>query len=184
MFGPFAVLIARRLSATMRSDLAQQGVGFFDARGYLRLWRRPLLVDITVPPLAESEVGAGTRLRFDTPSLLDVALGVLDGTATAGVRAAAAALGRSPGTVSKLLAALRVGLLVDPDGEPTVPDLFDSVVAVWHPIRVPLADLPRAVSGATNNRLQLGFDDLACPGWVLADSFAAAAWGAPIRAER
>ena len=180
MFGPYVVLIARRLSATMRSDLAQQGIGFFDARGYLRLWQRPLLVDITVPPLAESEVGGGARLRFDTPSLLDVALGVLDGTVTAGVRAAAAALGRSPGTVSKLLAALRAGLLVDLDGEPTIPDLFDSVVDVWHPIRVPLADLPRAASGATNNRLQLGFDDVAGPGWVLADSFAAAAWGAPV----
>jgi len=78
---------------------------------------------------------------------------------------------------------LRAGLLDDPDGEPTVPDLFDSVVDVWHPVRVPLADLPHAGSGATDNRLQLGFDDLAGPGWVLADSFAAAACG-PRRAQR
>lgn len=181
MPGPYVVLVARRLSATMRADLAQQGIGFFDARGYLRLWQRPLLVDITMPPLESSAVGGGARLRLDSSSLLDVALGVLDGTvAASGVRAAATVLGRSPGTVSKLLAALRSGHLANEDGEPTVPDLFDSVVDVWHPVRAPLADLPRAGGGATNDRLQLGFDDPDSPGWVLADAFAAAAWGAPV----
>ena len=181
VLGSYVVLVARRLSATMRADLAQHGIGFFDARGYLRLWRRPLLVDITMSPLESSDVGGSALLRLDTPSLLDVALGVLDGTiAAGGVRAAAAVLGRSPGTVSKLLAALRSGHLANADSEPTVPDLFDSVADVWHPIRVPLADLPRAGGGATNNRLQLGFDDLGGPGWVLADAFAAAAWGAPV----
>ncbi len=177
----YVVLVARRLSATMRADLAQQGIGFFDARGYLRLWQRPLLVDITTPPLELSDVGASARLRLDSPSLLDIALGVLDGTVAAGgVRAAAASLGRSPGTVSKLLTALRSGHLADEDGEPTIPDLFDSVVDVWHPVRVPLADLPQPGGGAVNNRLKLGFENLDGPGWVLADSFAAAAWGAPV----
>ena len=179
--GKYVVLVTRRLSTAMRADLAQRGIGFFDARGYLRLWQRPSLVDITLPALESSAVGGGARLRFDTPSLLDVALGVLDGTVAAcGVRAAATVLGRSPGTVSKLLAALRSGHLANADGEPTVPDLFDSVADVWHPIRVPLAALPRAGGGATNIRLQLGFDDPDGPGWVLADSFAAAAWGAPV----
>lgn len=177
---PYVVLVARRLSATMRSNLAHQGMGFFDARGYLRLWQRPLLVDITMPPVESSQVGGGARLRLDTPSLLDVALGVLDGTTAGGVRAAAAKLGRSPGTVSKLLTALRAAHLANADGEPTIPDLFDSVADVWHPVRVPLADMPQPGAGATNNRLQLGFDDLDGPGWVLADAFAAAAWGAPV----
>lgn len=58
--------------------------------------------------------------------------------------------------------------------------LFNSVVDVLHPVRAPLADLPRAGGGATNDRLQLGFDDPDGPGWVLAGAFAAAAWGAPV----
>ena len=177
--GTYVVLVARRLSTAMRADRAHRGIGFFDARGYLRLWHLPLPIGITMPPL-QSSTGGGTPLRLDTPSLLDVALGVLDGTAAAGVRAAAAALGRWPGTVSKLLAALRSGQLANADGEPMIPDLFNSVADVWHPIRMPLADLPQAGGGAINNRLQLGFDDLDGPGWVLADSFAAAAWGAPV----
>jgi hypothetical protein len=89
-------------------------------------------------------------------------------------------LGRSPGTVSKQLALLRDGSLIDIHGQPAVPDLFESVLDNWQPARLPLADLPRPGSGPVNRRLQLGLDDRNGPGWVLADSFAAAAWGAPV----
>jgi hypothetical protein len=178
--GAYLMVVARRLSSAVRAVLIERGIGFFDARGHLRLWRRPLLVDTTVPALGAATNG-GVRLRFDVPSLLDVALAVLDGSVTvAGVRGTAALVGRSPSTVSKLLAALRAAHLVDARGEPTVPDLFDAVVDIWHPVRMPLADLPRPGSGPVNDRLRLGFDDPDGPGWVLADAFAAAAWAAPV----
>ena len=178
--GVYVVLVARRLSGTVRAALIERDIGFFDAHGHLRLWHRPLLVDTTVAALAV-EAGASSRLRLDVPSLMDVALAVLDGSVAAGgVRATASLLDRSPGTVSKQLAALRGAHLVGERGEPAVPDLFDSIVDVWSPVRVPLADMPRPNNGAVNSRLKLGFDDIDGPGWVLADSFAAAAWGAPI----
>ena len=43
-----------------------------------------------------------------------------------------------------------------------------------------IADRHHDAPAAIVNRLQLGFDDLDVPGWVLADSFAAIAWGAPV----
>lgn len=177
--GAYPILLARRISSDVASLLTAHDMGFFDGRGRLRLWRRPLFVDTVVatdPPLSSDR----SAPRFDTPSQLDVALAVLDGTARLGVRATAARLARSPGTVSKQLAALRDVSLVDEVGEPTVPDLFEAVVEVWRPTRVALADRPREGLGRVNERLQIGIDDPSEPGWVLADAYAAAAWGAPI----
>lgn len=177
--GAYKVLVASRISAAVRDALTQRDIGYFDGRGRLRLWRRPLLVDTDFPAFAGLSAERGPP-RLDVPSLLDVALAVLEGSAARGVRATAKLLGRSPGTVSKQLASLRAAHLVGDDAEPTVPDLFDAVVDVWRPVRVPLAALPRVGVGPVNERLQLGLDDPMGPGWVLADLFAAAAWGAPV----
>ncbi len=177
--GSYKVLLGRRISAAVREVLLERDIGFFDSRGHLRLWHRPFLVDTETSAMVPVVGGRG-RLRFETGSLLDVALAVLDGFAVRGVRATAIMLGRSPGTVSKQLVVLRAAYLADDHGEPTVPDLFEAVAEVWHPVRVPLADLPRPGRGPVNQRLQIGLDDPDGSGWVLADSFAAAAWGAPV----
>jgi hypothetical protein len=177
----YPVLVARRISKAVASELIESAIGFFDARGRLRIWRRPLLVDTTVTGMTEgAPLVTSARVRMEAPSMVDVALAVLDGSAARGVRATAELLGRAPGTVSKQLAALRAAGLVDNDAAPTVPDLFEAVADVWHPVRVPLADRPRPGAGRVNERLQLGFDDLEGPGWVLADATAAAGWGAPV----
>lgn len=176
--GAHKVLVADQLWEPVRSALRARDISFFDGRGHLRLWHRPLRIDSPVPTdVADSQ---SSRWRLDSPSALDVALAVLDGTAARGVRATAGALDRSPGTVSKRLADLRAGFLADEDGRPVVPALFEAVVAVWRPTRVPLADLPRPGAGPVNERLAVNLDDPGGPGWVLADVRAAAAWGAPI----
>lgn len=96
---------------------------------------------------------------------MDVALAVLEGVAAGGVRASASILDRAPGTVSKQLAVLRRAYLVDGEGRPVVPDLFEAVVDAWNPARVPLGGRPTV-------------DD--AMGWVLADTAAASAWAAPV----
>ncbi len=176
--GAYKVLAGRRLSRAARDQLAERGIGYFDGRGHLRLWHPPMLIDAEVRAIGPSAPGGGAP-RLEVPSLLDVALGVLDGVARRGVRAAAASMHRSPGTVSKQLAVLRRAHLADDEGNPMVPDLFDAVLEVWHPVRVPLAELPHPGDGRVNERLQLNLDDPEAPGWVLSDAFAAAAWGAP-----
>lgn len=177
--GAHRVLIARHLWSPVRDALQAHGVSYFDGRGHLRLWHRPLLVDSDVPGIGEASEPS-SRWRIDSPSALDVALAVLDGTAAGGVRAAAEAIGRAPGTVSKQLAALRGAYLVDDAGQPVVPALFEAVAEVWRPARMPLADLPRPGAGAVNARLAIGLDEPDAPGWVLADTQAASAWGAPV----
>lgn len=183
--GAYKMLVGRRISATVREALSERDMGFFDSRGHVRLWRHPFLVDTGAPALVPV-AGSGGQLRFETASLLDVALAVMDrfavgdGSAVLGVRETAAMLGRSPGTVSKQLAMLRAAYLIDDRGAPTVPNLFEAVVEEWHPVRIPLAGRPRPNQRLINQRLEIGFDDPKTTGWVLADSFAAAAWGAPV----
>jgi hypothetical protein len=178
--GQYLVVVARRVSKAVADELARADIGFFDARGRLRLWHRPLLVDTAVAATEEVGPRAPSRVRLETASALDVALAALAGTARHGVRATAALVDRAPGTVSKQLTALRAAGLVDEAGAPAVPDLFEAVVDVWHPHRIPLADLPRPGGGRVNERLQVGLDDPSRSGWVLADIGAAAAWGAPV----
>ncbi len=177
--GAYRILVARRVSEAARSVLGERDIGFFDGRGHIRLWHRPLLVDTDFP------AGVGTdasprRTRLDVPSMLDVALAVLDDQAANGVRATASRLDRAPGTVSKHLAMLRSSYLISEDARPVVPDLFEAVLDVWRPWRVPLADIPRPGKGLVNQRLHLGFEDPTGRGWTLADATAAAAWRAPV----
>jgi hypothetical protein len=176
--GAHKILVADHLWEPVRESLRAQHISYFDGRGHLRLWHRPLLIDAPVPggPVSAQP----QRWRIESPSTLDVALALLDGTAAQGVRATAGALDRSPGTVSKRLAALRAAFLADEAGRPVIPALFEAVVAVWRPTRVPLADRPRPGAGPVNERLAVNFDDPDGRGWVLADVRAAAAWGAPV----
>lgn len=177
----YLVVVARRVSKAVASELIESDIGFFDARGRLRIWRRPLLIDATITGIPDdSPPVAQRRLRMEAPSALDVALAVLDGSAERGVRSTAELLGRAPGTVSKQLAALRVVGLVDDDARPMVPDLFEAVADAWDPVRIPLANRPSSRFGRVNERLQIGHDDLEGPGWVFADVTAAAGWGAPV----
>ncbi|HSH61911.1 MAG TPA: hypothetical protein VK988_20130 [Acidimicrobiales bacterium] len=177
--GAYPILVARRVSNAARRVLEERHIGFFDGRGHVRLWHRPLLVDTDVPAGMVTDDSLRPA-RLDVPAMLDVALAVLDGHGANGVRAAAARLGRAPGTVSKHLAMLRSSYLVSEDAQPVVPDLFEAVLDVWRPLRVPLAGKPRPGKGPVNQRLQLGFEDTTGPGWTLADATAAAAWGAPV----
>lgn len=173
------LLAARRVSDGARAAIARVGGSYFDARGHLRLWSPPLLIDADVDAPRPASTPAA-RHRLDTPALLDVALAVLDGTAITGVRATAHAIGRSPGTVSKCLATLRSNYLTDVGSTPTVPNLFHAVLEEWRPVRLPLGGQPSPGMGrSSTERIRLG-EERADVGWVYADRFAAAAWGAPV----
>ncbi|MGK2886850.1 MAG: hypothetical protein ACSLE8_19100, partial [Rhodococcus sp. (in: high G+C Gram-positive bacteria)] len=110
--GAYKVLVSCSISGPVGDAADAHDIGRFDSRGHLRLWHRPLMVDAEVAA-QPFDAGGPRRWRADSPSALDVALAVLDGTALAGVRSTAAEIGRSPGTISKQLAAFRKRYLVD-----------------------------------------------------------------------
>lgn len=157
-----AVIAADRLSAGGRAVLDGLGVSWFDRRGHIRLVAPGLFVDSDVP----AAVGNPTRVtELFTPTGLDVALCLLlDPDRSWGVNELAAAIGRSKGRVSELLAAMREQGLVGRDGRTEHPALFWDVADGWAPRWYPLTSIPE------------GDDDV----FLQSGTLAAAAWGAPI----
>jgi len=180
--GAYKVLAGGRISQAVRAELREAGIGFYDARGHLRLMRPPLRID--APARAVTDDTALARDPLVSSGGLDVALYLLDEPdflEQFSVRRLAAAVDRAPSTVSTTLKALRDDHLVDEHNRPIVPDLFGAVLGHWQPKRLPLAGIPQPNQGRLNERLELGLDTVALqPGWALADGHAAAAWGAPV----
>jgi DNA-binding transcriptional ArsR family regulator len=98
------------------------------------------------------------------------------------VRELARRLGRSPSTVSEVLAALRRDGLVDDRHRVEDTGLFWQVADRWPAACVYLARLPPPGDDATIAKpLRLGLEDAeTTAGWALADSVAAVAYGAPL----
>lgn len=181
--GAYKVLVGGRISQAVREELKDAGIGFYDARGHMRLMRPPLRVDAPARPKSD-DVGPVTHDPLAHAGGLDVALYLLDEPAFLerfSLRRLAGALERAPSTVSNALRALRDDYLVDEHNRPLVPDLFQAVLRHWHPKRTPLGGMPRPNEGRLNERLQLNLHNVSLtPGWAVADAHAAAAWGAPV----
>jgi DNA-binding transcriptional ArsR family regulator len=112
-------------------------------------------------------------LEVATALLMEPAAGVA-------VRELARRLGRSPSTVSDVLAALRRAGLVDERHRVEGTQLFWEVADRWPVNRDYLARLP-GDDATISKPLRLGLDDAGnTVGWALTDSAAAVAYGAPL----
>jgi hypothetical protein len=92
---------------------------------------------------------------------------------SASPRAIARELDVSAGQVSNLLAALDAQALLQRDRTPLVPELFWALTEHWHPRRHAVATLPSLDVLAAAPELKVAQ-------WVVGDSRAAAAYGAPV----
>ncbi|MFC9256607.1 hypothetical protein [Amycolatopsis thailandensis] len=172
------VVVADRITAEARTILKQVDWGWLDLRGHLRLTGPGLFVDSDVPapekPDADRQ-GIIGRVGIELAALL-----LLDPTRRIGVRAAAAALSRAPSSISEAFAALRGAGLVDEDNKPVVPGLFWELAEHWKPVGREVASIPMP-GGRDDAALRLGMDDVeSTVGWALADTVAAAVYGAPV----
>src|SRR5262249_8133516 len=97
------------------------------------------------------------------------------------VRQLARELGRSPSTVSDVLAALRQDNLIDSGNAATGSRLFWQVSDRWPTSRTYLARPPMPGEASLTTPLRLGPEDVEhMSGWALTDSAAAVAYGAPL----
>lgn len=137
------VVVADRLSPGAKRILETHHSGWLDLRGDLRLELPPgILIRTDFPPLVTPDRARAGNLF--TGAGLDVAIALLlDPADPPGVRGIARRTGVSPGRVSELLKGLRMEGLIDRDGTPAIPDLFDATAAAWNPQWVPLGQAPR-----------------------------------------
>lgn len=136
------IIVADRISKEARRVLAVGRVAWLDRRGHLQLRGATVRIDADVPPLLQPEPTRVTELFV--PTGLDVAVALLlhpqESHRTTEV---ATLIGRSPGRVSEILAAMRDRGLVDRHGRPSIPDLFDEMADAWTPSWRPLETLPQ-----------------------------------------
>lgn len=176
--GATAMVFADRIAARTREQLREQDWGWLDRRrGHLRLWTPGLRLDAAVTPMLPPDTTTRATTPF-TPKGRDLALWLLTHPDLhASPRELARELDISPGQVSNLLGALRAHALLRRDRRPLVPELFWALVEVWRPQRHALSAMPtrRELSDAP---------ELKADQWVLSDTRAALAYGAPIVAPK
>lgn len=162
-----SILVADRISKAAREILAAAGWGWIDRRGHVLLQAPGLYVERPIArPRARPESRVG---RLFTPTGLDVALAMLARPGIPwGVHALAREVGRSPGRVSEILAAMRRDGLADRHGRGVHPDLFHAVAEEWRPRWHGLPSIP-------DEAVDVFGEDL-----LLAGSLAASELGAPL----
>lgn len=137
-----SLVVADRFSPMARERLQEHHIGWLDRRGHIRLVLPPgIFIDRDIDPLIVEPTARVANL-FTTPGF-DVAMALLlDPTGRIGVREISRRAGVSVGRVSELLKELRARGLVNRDGTPVTPDLFDAVADAWKPDWLDLGGTP------------------------------------------
>lgn len=173
--GAVAVVVADRVSADARRELAARGWGWVDRRGHARLWSAGVHVAAEFEPL-QAPSPAGRFASAFPPVGIEVALALLtDPERSWSVTELAAHIGRAAGGVSERLRSLRDAGLVDRRNRPIVPDLFWELVGPWHQRPTGLATFP-GLDGPFDQLSWLGIPT----DWVLTDTQAALLLGSPV----
>lgn len=173
------VVVARRIADGARAQLKDADVGYFDARGHLRLALPPgILIDTDVPTPQAPEALAPP---FEGEVAKEVAIVLLtEPTSRPGPRALARITSRAPSAISGALARLRSNNLLTSENEPVLPDLFWALAGVWRRKGLAMAKLPTLKDRRTADLLQLGLGPKDEEGWALTDALGAQALGMPV----
>lgn len=177
------MLVADRISSAARTELRKAGWGWLDRRGHVRLWQPRVGLRIeteTHPLLPPKPLDYEEPLATGVGKAVAVALLLEPEEEHPSVRDLARALARAPSAVSVALRRLREQALVDEKRRPLVPELFEELSGYWAPKRFALAGKPMPGDAGNLERLRFNIDDPQGEGWVLTDTLAASAYGAPV----
>ncbi|PZF86529.1 transcriptional regulator [Jiangella anatolica] len=177
--GSVLLVVSDRVTGAAGDLLTSNRCGYLDLRGRLALRAGGLVIDARVEPVKGRAERSGA---LSGSAGLEVATALLmRPERPVAVRELARELGRSPSTVSEILAALRRDGLTDAVNAVDGTDLFWRVADRWPARRTFLGSLPAINDARRFDPLRLGLHEVGRePGWALTDSAAAAAYGAPL----
>lgn len=173
------VLVGDLITGPAREALADAGWGWLDRRGHVVLRAKGVHIDADVPTDERRTAGGPPRPISGSAGISWAAALLMAPDDPPSMREVARRVSLSHSAVVAAAKRLREASLVRANGRPLIPELFWALADEWLPRPTALAALPP--TGDTPAYTALGVDlEGSGPGWAVAGTVGAAAWGAPV----
>jgi len=173
------VAVGDLITAQAKEALRTAGWGWLDRRGHLVLRAKGVHIDVDVPPDQRSTVNAPPRTISGTAAVSWAAALLMAPDDPPSMREVGRRVSISHSAIVSAAKRLKAASLVRSDGRPLVPELFWMLADEWHPHTVALAELPPIDEADEYGKLGVNLAGEG-PGWAVAGTVGAAAWGAPL----
>ena len=173
------VVVGDLITGPAQRVLRDAGWGWLDRRGHLVLRAKGVHVDADVPPDERPATGAAPMRISGTAAISWAAALLLAPEDPPSMREVARQVSLSHSAIVAASKRLKAASLIRADGRPLIPELFWALAEQWHPSSVALAQLPPAGDAGTYGALGVNLEGDG-PGWAVAGTVGAVAWGAPV----
>lgn len=167
------------ITAAAQEDLRDAGWGWLDRRGHLVLRAKGVHIDADVPADDRPTAGAPPPTISGTAAISWAAALLISPEDPPSMRAVARRVSLSHSAIVAAAKKLKEASLIRANGRPLVPELFWALAEEWRPRSVALAELPRPGDVDLYRALAVNLEQHG-PGWAVAGTVGAAAWGAPL----
>jgi hypothetical protein len=164
------IVVADLIPQTLRPVLNDAGVSWLDRRGHLRVAVDDVWIDADTPPTPRP-TPARRRAAVSGPAQISVAAAHLVGWRL-GVRELARRIGLSATAVSRARARLVEAGLLEPSGDPAIPELFWALAEAWQInwetlAAVPSPDAVTLIDIGSASAAQLGASIVTTKDWPI-----------------
>lgn len=173
------VAVGDLITGPAQKLLRDAGWGWLDRRGHLTLRVKGVHIDADVPVDERPSAGAPPKPISGTAGVSWATALLMSPKDPPSMRQVARKVSISHSAIVAASKRLKAASLIRADGRPLVPELFWALAEEWHPRAVALAHLPQIRDAGTYAALNVNLDS-AVPGWAVAGTVGAAAWGAPM----
>jgi hypothetical protein len=173
------VAVGDLITGAAQQALRDAGWGWLDRRGHFVLRTKGVHIDADLPADERPTVGATLKPISGTAAISWAGALLLAPEDPPSMREVARRVSFSHSAIVAASKRLKAASLIRADGRPLVPELFWALAEEWHPNVVALAQLPPVGDTGTYGALGVNLEGDE-PGWAVAGTVGAVAWGAPV----
>jgi hypothetical protein len=173
------VAVGDLITGPAQQALRDAGWGFLDRRGHLVLRAKGVHIDADVAADPRPTTSAASRRISGSAAISWAAALLLAPEDPPSMREVARRISLSHSAIVAASKRLKAASLIRSDGRPLIPELFWALAEEWHPNAVALAQLPPVGDASTYGALGVNLEGDG-PGWAVAGTVGAVAWGAPV----
>ena len=173
------VVVGDLITGPAREALRDEGWSWLDRRGHLVLRAKGVHIDADISTDRRPATGPPPKPISGTAAISWAVALLLSPESPPSMREIARRVSLSHSAIVTASRRLRDASLVRSDGRPLIPELFWALADAWHPTPVGLVEVPPRDHVGVYAALDVNLDDSG-PGWAVAGTMGAAAWGAPV----